>query len=68
LREPNFVVSDFAKWDRPGQLHIGFQALHEFVKNNGSLPRPHNETDAEGLVQLARNINDQCKEKVFFNS
>ena len=64
LKKPDFLVSDFAKWDRPSQLHIGFQALHQFVEDNGSLPRPHNETDAEELVQLAKNINDQCEEKV----
>jgi len=46
-------------------LHIGFQALHEFVENHGFLPRPHNEADAEEIVRIARNINDQRKEKVF---
>ncbi|RIA93556.1 ubiquitin-activating emzyme E1 [Glomus cerebriforme] len=64
LRKPDFLISDFAKWDRPGQLHIGFQALHKFVESHGLLPRPHNETDAEELVRLARDINDQCEEKI----
>ncbi|GES96720.1 ubiquitin-activating enzyme E1 [Rhizophagus clarus] len=63
LGKPDFFISDFAKWDRPGQLHIGFQALHAFVENHGSLPRPHNETDAEELIRIARNVNDQCEEK-----
>ncbi|RGB35422.1 ubiquitin-activating emzyme E1 [Rhizophagus diaphanus] len=67
LGKPDHLISDFAKWDRPGQLHIGFQALHAFVENHGSLPRPHNETDAEELVRFAKNINDQCEEKVEFD-
>ncbi|XP_065939385.1 ubiquitin-like modifier-activating enzyme 1 [Magallana gigas] len=29
---PEFLMTDFAKFDRPGQLHIGFQALYEFQK------------------------------------
>ncbi|CAI2176207.1 9623_t:CDS:10 [Funneliformis geosporum] len=63
LRKPEFVISDYAKWDRPGHLHIGFQALHEFFETRGSLPRPHNEADAEEIVRLAKNINDQCEDK-----
>lgn len=38
--EPEFVMTDFAKFDRPGQLHIGFQALHAFQKKHGHLPAP----------------------------
>lgn len=36
---PEFLMTDFAKFDRPGQLHIGFQALYEFQKQKGQLPR-----------------------------
>ncbi|CAG8578525.1 9383_t:CDS:10 [Funneliformis mosseae] len=64
LRKPEFVISDYAKWDRPSQLHIGFQALHEFLETRGSLPRPHNEADAEEIVRLAKSINDQCEDKI----
>ena len=28
LADPEFLMSDFAKFDRPLQLHLGFQALH----------------------------------------
>ena len=27
IDEPEFLISDFAKFDRPGQLHIGFQVF-----------------------------------------
>lgn len=43
LAEPNFVMTDFAKFSRPAQLHIGFQALHQFCAQHGRAPRPHNE-------------------------
>lgn len=43
LAEPNFVMTDFAKFSRPAQLHIGFQALHQFCAHHGRAPRPRNE-------------------------
>lgn len=54
LKNPEFVISDFAKFDRPSQLHIGFQALHQFSKSHGGLPRPHNDADADELCKLAQ--------------
>lgn len=43
LAEPDFVMTDFAKFSRPAQLHIGFQALHQFCAQHGRPPRPRNE-------------------------
>ncbi|ODV94113.1 hypothetical protein PACTADRAFT_86334 [Pachysolen tannophilus NRRL Y-2460] len=57
LINPEFLYSDYAKFDRPPQLHLGFQALHHFItNNNGILPRPHNENDAIELVKLTQNL------------
>lgn len=57
LLNPEFLISDFAKFDRPIQLHLGFQALHQFQLNhNMELPRPHNETDALELVKLTQEL------------
>ena len=51
------MISDFAKFDRPQQLHFGFQAVHEFSeKHQGALPRPHNEVDAKEVVAIARKL------------
>ncbi|KAI1775319.1 hypothetical protein F4818DRAFT_46379 [Hypoxylon cercidicola] len=50
LRDPEFVISDFAKFDRPHQLHVGFEALHAFAQSQGHLPRPMNDGDAAVLV------------------
>ena len=42
MAEPEFLMTDFAKFDRPGQLHMAYQALHEYQSKEGSLPRPRN--------------------------
>nr|XP_037276569.1 ubiquitin-like modifier-activating enzyme 1 [Rhipicephalus microplus] len=54
---PDFVVSDFAKLDRPAQLHLGFQALHVFELYCSRPPKPWNKEDAETVVTLAKNLN-----------
>uniref|UniRef100_A0A060TC90 Ubiquitin-activating enzyme E1 1 n=1 Tax=Blastobotrys adeninivorans TaxID=409370 RepID=A0A060TC90_BLAAD len=60
LANPEFLVSDFAKFDRPPQLHIGFLALQGFKnKHEGALPRPRNDEDANELVQLAQQVKTQ---------
>jgi len=40
MAEPDFVMTDFAKFDRPGQLHVAFQAIHAFQKKHSRLPAP----------------------------
>ncbi len=34
LDEPEFLVSDFAKFERPAQLHIGFQVTNYIQYNS----------------------------------
>ena len=64
LTEPEFIVSDFAKWDRPAQLHLAYQSLDAFVKREGQLPRPYNKEDGLKLVELAKKINSEATNKV----
>ena len=57
LEEPGeFLVSDFAKLERPGQLHWAFRALDVFHAAHGRLPAPGSEADAAALVGLARGL------------
>ena len=57
LKKPELMMSDFAKFDRPGQLHVGFQALHAFAeKHGGEFPRPHSDADATEVFKLAQEI------------
>ena len=57
LKKPELMMSDFAKFDRPAQLHVGFQALHAFAeKHSGKFPRPHSDADAAEVWKLAEQI------------
>ena len=65
LKKPELLMSDFAKFDRPQQLHIGFQALHKFAEHhNGDLPRPHSDVDATELFKIATALAGEVDEKV----
>uniref|UniRef100_A0A8C7KP54 E1 ubiquitin-activating enzyme n=1 Tax=Oncorhynchus kisutch TaxID=8019 RepID=A0A8C7KP54_ONCKI len=57
MTEPEFVVTDFAKFERPGQLHLGFQALHSYQRKHNRLPKPWCQADGEELVSLAKEVN-----------
>ncbi|KAF5000592.1 hypothetical protein FGRMN_1624 [Fusarium graminum] len=54
LKEPEFLISDFAKFDRPQQLHLGFQALHAFQLNSKRLPNPMDDVDATVVLEAAK--------------
>ncbi|KAF1817025.1 ubiquitin-activating enzyme E1 1 [Eremomyces bilateralis CBS 781.70] len=65
LADPEFLISDFAKFDRPAQLHVGFQALHAFAANNdGKMPRAHNDEDANAVINIANDLAKKAKEPV----
>ena len=65
LKKPELLMSDFAKFDRPQQLHLGFQALHEFaIRNSGKLPRPHSDKDASEVFKYAQALAGDGDDKV----
>jgi ubiquitin-activating enzyme E1 len=65
LKKPELMMSDFAKFDRPAQLHVGVQALHAFAeKHNGEFPRAHNDEDAAEVFGLAQEISKSSEEPV----
>ncbi|KAF2492176.1 ubiquitin-activating enzyme E1 [Lophium mytilinum] len=65
LAKPELLISDFAKFDRPQQLHVGIQALHAFAeKHNGEFPRPHNEDDASEVLKIASGLAGEGEDKV----
>jgi len=55
---PEFVVTDFAKFDRPALWHIAFQALHKFVEETGSRPKPWCQDDAAKFLGIFKSVND----------
>lgn len=56
LLDPEFLISDYSKFNNAGQLHLGFQALDQFQKDQGQLPRPMNEEDANELVKITKHL------------
>lgn len=56
LSNPEFVVSDFAKFDHPQQLHLAFTALHKFIDKHGRVPRSWNTEDADEFVSLCKSV------------
>eukprot|EP00615_Pteridomonas_danica_P013815 CAMPEP_0114400252 /NCGR_PEP_ID=MMETSP0102-20121206/16262_1 /TAXON_ID=38822 ORGANISM="Pteridomonas danica, Strain PT" /NCGR_SAMPLE_ID=MMETSP0102 /ASSEMBLY_ACC=CAM_ASM_000212 /LENGTH=1016 /DNA_ID=CAMNT_0001562545 /DNA_START=1 /DNA_END=3051 /DNA_ORIENTATION=+ len=53
-----FLLSDFAKFDRPGVLHTAFKALHAFkAARGGALPIPGDAAAADEVLRLAKEIN-----------
>lgn len=67
LKAPEFLISDYAKFDRPQQLHIGFQALHAFAEQHGRLPKPMNQEDATIVIGSAKAFAAQEKLEVEFD-
>uniref|UniRef100_A0A8C5AGG0 Ubiquitin-like modifier activating enzyme 1 n=1 Tax=Gadus morhua TaxID=8049 RepID=A0A8C5AGG0_GADMO len=59
LAEPELMITDFAKFERPGQLHVGYQAIHAYQKKHSSLPKPwcRVSADADEIVALAKEVN-----------
>lgn len=55
-KSPEFVMSDWSKFDSPQNINIAFTALSRFNKKHGKNPRPWSEDDAVEFVQL-------CKER-----
>ena len=66
LEDPGdlFLLTDFGKFDRPGQLHVAFQAMHQFKKDQGRLPKPWSNADAEAFKTIADKLNKESKNPV----
>uniref|UniRef100_A0A3Q3LFY2 E1 ubiquitin-activating enzyme n=1 Tax=Mastacembelus armatus TaxID=205130 RepID=A0A3Q3LFY2_9TELE len=60
VADPEFVMTDFGKFERPGQLHVGFQAIHAFQKKHNRSPAPWNQVN---ITQDNRNITLACTGK-----
>ncbi|KAE8722765.1 Ubiquitin-activating enzyme E1 2 [Hibiscus syriacus] len=59
LQDPgDFLLSDFSKFDRPPLLHLAFQSLDKFVSDLGRFPVACSEEDANKLISIAGNINE----------
>ncbi|KAL1501297.1 hypothetical protein ABEB36_006643 [Hypothenemus hampei] len=58
LENPEFVITDFAKFDNPSQLHIAFSTLHSYIEKHGRVPKPWSNEDAAEFLAIAQaNVN-----------
>ncbi|KAJ9501196.1 E1 ubiquitin-activating protein [Exophiala xenobiotica] len=65
IKKPELLMSDFAKFDRPAQLHVGIQALHAFAENHkGTFPRPHNDEDAKEVLEITKKLAQESGEEI----
>ncbi|EUB59741.1 Ubiquitin-like modifier-activating enzyme [Echinococcus granulosus] len=61
-KNPNFLISDFAKLESPAQLHLFFEALSRFEMYHNRVPIPWNEEDAETFVECCKAVNKDVNE------
>ena len=68
LAQPEFLISDFAKFDRPSQLHYGFQALHGYAADHGgAMPPPSDAAAAGEVLRRAKALAEAAGEEVEFS-
>ncbi|XP_074770259.1 ubiquitin-like modifier-activating enzyme 7 isoform X3 [Athene noctua] len=59
LAKPKIRVATPEELPRSRSLHAAFQALHAFCGEQGRLPRPRAQVDAERVLELARSLGVQ---------
>nr|XP_033782239.1 ubiquitin-like modifier-activating enzyme 7 isoform X2 [Geotrypetes seraphini]XP_033782240.1 ubiquitin-like modifier-activating enzyme 7 isoform X2 [Geotrypetes seraphini]XP_033782241.1 ubiquitin-like modifier-activating enzyme 7 isoform X2 [Geotrypetes seraphini] len=59
LKNPTISLVDYDKLECFKTLHLAFQALHLFVKEQKDLPKPRDQLDADRLLELTRDLNNQ---------
>ncbi|XP_063602052.1 ubiquitin-like modifier-activating enzyme 1 [Penaeus indicus] len=60
ILNPSFVTTDDRKTHLLPLVHVAFLALHEYVKTQGSLPRPWNEDDAQKFLEVFATVRSTC--------
>lgn len=58
LKKPEFLITDFGKFDYPEQLHLAFLALHQYVADKSALPRSWNQADADEFIVIAKALKE----------
>lgn len=56
IKNPDYVVTDFGKFDHPSQLHIAYQALHKYIEKHGAAPKPWKQEDTCEFLTLAKSL------------
>ncbi|KAG6455670.1 hypothetical protein O3G_MSEX009330 [Manduca sexta] len=56
FKSPEFLISDFGKFDYPQQLHVAFAALYKFEEGEGRLPKPWSTADATKFMEYVKTV------------
>lgn len=56
LTDPEYFFPDFAKFDRPQQLHLAYIALDTYKNKYGSYPKPMSQTDAKAFLDIVQSV------------
>lgn len=59
LANPEFVMTDYGKFDHPQTLHVAFEALYVYIEKNSRLPRPWNNDDAQEFLGIAKQLSTE---------
>jgi ubiquitin-activating enzyme E1 len=66
VEEPGeFMLSDFAKFDRPPVLHLGFRAIAAYAEEKGVFPSPGDAAAVQAVLALAKSFD---KDKIMDDS
>ncbi|KAL5288734.1 UBA1 family protein [Megaselia abdita] len=63
-KEPEYLITDFAKFDHPESLHVAFSVLGKFIAENGRCPKPWNNEDAQKFLEACKTVNADVKESL----
>ncbi|CAH1403946.1 unnamed protein product [Nezara viridula] len=56
LKSPEFIFTDFGKFDHPQQLHVAFKAVESYKKEFGKLPSPWDNKNALDFVNCCKSV------------
>lgn len=56
LQNPEFLLTDYGKFDYPAQLHLAYQALHKFIEKHSRPPKPWNKSDAGEFIAIVKSL------------
>lgn len=56
LKSPEYLMTDFGKFDHPQQLHVAFAALDVYQNEYSRFPKPWNSKDAEDFLQCCKTV------------
>jgi len=64
IKNPEYVLTDFANFERPNDVHIAFQTLELYKNKYNEYPKAWNNEDANKFFELALTITSEIHENI----